>query len=116
MAKNKPKVYNDGICRIVSEEKASSSFNARQNGNKTSDFKECYKLMFAETSVREQDLEFAETIGRSLNRKIKTHFLKNVVATKKIIIENTLYDIVNIDFDRVNDEMYFYLEEVRNLV
>lgn len=117
MANNyKPRVYNDGVCYIAEETKAPSSFAARQNGTSKEDFKITFKLMFAEMSLREQDFEFAEAISRTLNRKIKTPEVKGWSSRDKIIIENTLYDIVNADIDRANDEIYFYLEEVRQLV
>lgn len=114
--KNKPRVYNDGVCFIVDENKAPSSFAARENGTTTTDFNEIFRLMFADVSIREQDLEFAEAIGRSLNRKIKTPLVNGVNARQKVIIGNMLYDIVNADIDRANSEIYLYLEEVRELV
>lgn len=114
--KNKPRVYNDGVCFIVDENKAPSSFAARENGTTTADFNEIFRLMFADVSIREQDLEFAEAIGRSLNRKIKTPLVNGVNARQKVIIGNVLYDVVNADIDRVNSEIYLYLEEVRELV
>ena len=63
-----------------------------------------------------RDFEFAEAIGRTLNRKVKTPLVGGWTSRNKIIIDNTLYDIVNADKDRANNEVYFYLEEVRELV
>lgn len=114
--KNKPRVYNDGVCYIVCENKSPSSFAARENGTTAEDFAELYRLMFADVSIREQDLDFAEAIGRSLNRKIKTPLVNGVNARQKVIISNVLYDVVNADIDRSNSEIYLYLEEVRELV
>lgn len=117
MANNdKPKVYNDGVCYLVSEIEKRSSFAAKENGVSNADYKKIVKLMFQELSMREQDFEFAEAIGRTLNRKIKTPLVGGWTSRDKIIIENTLYDIVNADKDRANNEIYFYLEEVRELV
>lgn len=112
----KAKVYNDGVCYIAKENTTPSSFAARQNGTTENDFKKLYKLMFAETSVREQDITFAEAIGRTLTRKIKTPLVDGVNSRLKVIIGTMLYDIVNADIDRKNGELYLYLEEVRELV
>lgn len=114
--KNKEHVYNDGLCRIVEEIKAPSSFSAKENGTKTTDFKTMYRLYFAEQSIREQDFEFAEARGRVLNRKIKTHLVSDINSQLNVIIGDMLYSIVNADIDRHNNEIYFYLEEVRKLV
>ena len=112
----KPRVYNDGVCYIVSEKKAPSSFAAKQNGTLESDFKKIIKLMFADLSIREQDIEFAEANSRTLTRKIKTPLVGGCTSRNKIIIDKTVYDIINADKDRANNELYFYLEEVRELV
>ena len=112
----KPRVYNDGVCYLVTEIEKKSSFAARENGASENDYKKIVKLMFAELSMREQDFEFAEAIGRTLNRKIKTMLVSGWNSRDKIIIDNMLYDIVNADKDRANNEIYFYLEEVRELV
>lgn len=112
----KPKVYNDGVCFLVTEKEKKSSFAARENGANESDYKKIVKLMFAELSMREQDFEFAEAIGRTLNRKIKTMLVSGWDSRDKIIIDNKLYDIVNADKDRAKNEVYFYLEEVREFV
>ena len=113
---NKPRVYNDGVCYIVNETTAPTSFAAKQNGTAASDFEKLIKLMFAEMSIREQDMEFAEAKSRTLTRKIKTPLVDGWTAKNKIIIGSILYDIVNADKDRANNEVYFYLEEVRELV
>ena len=112
----KPRVYNDGVCYIVNETTAPTSFAAKQNGTTASDFEKLVKLMFSEMSMREQDFEFAEAKSRTLTRKIKTPFVNGWTAKNKIIIGNTLYDIINADIDRANNEIYFYLGEVRELV
>lgn len=112
----KPKVYNDGICFLVKEKEKKSSFAARENGTQAGDYEKIAKLMFAELSIREQDLDFAEAIGRTVNRKIKTPLVNGWDSNDKIIIDETLYDIVNADKDRKNNEVYFYLEGVRELV
>ena len=116
MRKQQPRVYNDGVCYIVEDQTTPSSFAAKRTGQSAYDYRAIFRLMFAEMSIREQDLEFAEANSRTLNRKIKTPRVQGWNSTHKIIIENTLYDIVNADIDRAKSEIYFYLEEVRQLV
>ena len=116
MSKYEPRVYNDGVCFIVKENESSTSFAAKKNGKKIEDFEKLFRLMFEEKSIREQDIDFAEANSRTLNRKIKTQLVTGWKSTNKIIIENVLYDIINADIDRKNREIYFYLEEVLQLV
>lgn len=118
MARNnfKPRVYNDGVCYIATEVKAPTSFAAKQNGTTEADFNKFLKLMFSEMSIREEDMQFAEALSRTITRKIKTPFVGGWNSKHKVIIGNTVYDIVNADKDRANNEVYFYLEEVRELV
>lgn len=118
MARNnfKPRVYNDGVCYIAEEVKAPTSFAAKQNGTTEADFKKVLKLMFTEMSIREEDIQFAEALSRTITRKIKTPLVDGWNSKHKVLIGNTVYDIVNADKDRANNEAYFYLEEVRELV
>ena len=52
-----------------------------------------------------------------LDELLKAHENENISWDRdKIIIDNILYDIVNADKDRAKNEIYFYLEEVRELV
>lgn len=118
--KQKPKVYNDGICQIVlSKGNRVSDFAARENDRVKEDFEILYTLPFAEMSRREQDLEFCEAMGRSLTLKIKTRLVPNVKSQHNVIElaanKSTLYSIITADPDRKNDELYLYLEEVREL-
>ena len=73
------------------------------------------KLAYTECNKRQQDLEFAESMSKSLTLKIKTRLYDKVKNHHKIVIGNTLYDIIYLDYDRKNKEMYMYLEEVREL-
>lgn len=118
--KQKPKVYNDGVCQIVlSKGSKVSDFAARENDRVKEDFDIIYTLPFAEMSRREQDLEFCEAMGRSLTLKIKTRLVPNVKSQHNVIVLNAkksvLYSIINADPDRKNNELYLYIEEVREL-
>jgi SPP1 family predicted phage head-tail adaptor len=73
------------------------------------------KLAYEECSKRQQDLDFAESHGKTLNMKIKTRLITNINSNQKIIIIDDLYDIIYIDYDNKKQEMYFYLERVRQI-
>lgn len=107
--------YNDGYVRVYEEIPVKNNFGAKENIKSKDNLKFIVKLAYEECSKRQQDLEFAEASSRSLNIKVKTRFYNNLKNEHKIVIENTLYDIIYIDEDRKNRELYFYLEEVRNI-
>lgn len=107
--------YNDGYVRVYEEIPIKTDFGAKENVKSKDNLKFIVKLAYEECSKRQQDLEFAESSSRTLNVKVKTRFYNNLKNDYKIIIENTLYDIIYIDEDRKNRELYFYLEEVRTL-
>lgn len=107
--------YNDGYIRVYEEIPVKVNFGAKENIKSKENLKFIVKLAYEECNKRQQDLEFAEASSRTLNIKVKTRFYNGLKNNHKIIIENTLYDIVYIDEDKKNRELYFYLEEVRNL-
>ncbi len=107
--------YNDGYIRVYEEIPIKANFGAKENIKSKDNLKFIVKLAYEECSKRQQDLDFANSSGRSLNIKLKTPFYKNMENNYKVIIENILYDIIYIDEDRKNRELYFYLEEVRSL-
>lgn len=107
--------FNDGFMSVYEEIPIKTDFGAKENVKSKDNLKFIVKLAYEECSKRQQDLEFAESSSRTLNVKVKTRFYNNLKNDYKIIIENTLYDIIYIDEDRKNRELYFYLEEVRNI-
>lgn len=107
--------YNDGYIRIYKEKELKTDFYAKKNVKTLNDLEFIIKLAYEECSKRQQDLEFAQSNGSSLNIKLKTRLYKNIENDYKVTIQNTLYDIVYIDIDRKKEEMYFYLEEVRKI-
>lgn len=67
------------------------------------------KLMFENMSRREQDYLLANTLGKTLDLKVKVPFRK-LETDKKIRINNLIYDIYKIDEDDFNT--YVYLQAV----
>ena len=111
--KNKIRTYNDGFIYIHKEIPVKTDFSAKKNIKDTDNLSFIVKLAFKECSKREQDLDFAEASDRTLNLKVKTRLFKGINSEHKVILNNTLYDIIYIDEDRLNREMYFYLERVK---
>ena len=107
--------YNDGYIRVYKERNKESDFGARKNIKTFDDLEFIVKLAYKECSKRQQDFDFAESRNRTLNIKIKTRFYKNISNYDKVVIKNILYDIVYFDIDREKQEIYFYLEEAREI-
>lgn len=89
-----------------------SNFGAKKNIKTLSDMELLYKLAYQQTSKRLQDIEFAESSGRDLTIKIKTRLVPGINNSDKVVLNGILYDIINVDEDRFNRELYLYLEEV----
>lgn len=113
--KSRFSTFNDGVLWVCRPETASSDFGAVKNTSKRNQLVRVGKLNFKEMSKRDQDLEFAESQGRTLNMKVKCVLWPKVNAMHQILIGKVLYSIINLDQDRKAQEMYLYLEEVRKL-
>lgn len=106
--------FNDGVAHVYREKERSTSFSAKVNAKELDDLDFVCKLDFEQMSKREQDLEFANQSGHSLSMKVRTRYVGIVDNRCKVVIENTLYDIY--DIDKTRTELYLYLEEARKLV
>lgn len=107
--------YNDGMLKVCTQEQQAVDFAAPKNARSQKDLRMILKLAYEEKSKRDEDIEFAQSIGRSLSLKVKTRLHEKVDPSKKIMIEGKLYSILKIDHDRANREMYIYLEEERTI-
>ena len=109
---NKPRfsLYNDGMVFIYREKDRRSNFSAKINAGSLDDLELVAKLAYAETSKREQDLEYAQQQGFTLSLKIKTRFLKGIDNKCKAVIDGYLYDVSYLDATRT--EMFLYLQGV----
>ena len=96
--------YNDGYIRVYKEIPQKSDFGAKKNIKTRDTLEFIVKLAYEQCSKRQQDLDFAESCNRTLNLKVKTRYYKNLDNSYKVVIENTLYDIIYIDEDRKNSE------------
>lgn len=112
--KSKFSKYNDGMLYVCESKKKEIDFGATKNARSEEDLVKILKLAYEEKTRRDEDLQFAESQGRSLSLKVKTR-LRDIDSMHKILIEGKLYSIIYIDKDRNNKEMYLYLEEERKI-
>lgn len=115
MQKPKKTSYNDGVLTIVEEKQKLNSFNAKSNVKTKEEFNEIIKLFYEEQSKRQEDVLFAKSMDRKLTLKLKTPEIKNMKTNYKVLIDDVIYDILHLDFDKNNHTLYFYLEEVRKI-
>lgn len=106
--------YLDGFALVYrpKNETFKNTFGAKTNVRTLDDMELIYRLAYQQSSKRLQDLEFAESSGRDLTLKIKARLVSGIKNSDKVVIDGVLYDIIYTDEDRVNKEIYLYLEEV----
>ena len=102
--------YNDGMASIYREIGTRSNFGAKINATALSDLTFLGKMAFALQSRRQQDMEFAQQQGFSLEMKIKTRYVSGIDNKCKAVIDGYLYDISYVDSTRT--ELYLYLQGV----
>jgi hypothetical protein len=107
--------YTDGVLWVCEQTVGRSDFGAVKNAREGSDIKQIEKLNYQEMSKRDQDQDFASSQGRTLSMKVRCLLRPWVTKLNIVKIDETLYSIINVDFDRANRVMYMYLEEVRKL-
>lgn len=116
MLKKKINSYNDGVIGIYSEKSTLiNDFNAKTNARTINDYDFIMNLCFSEETKRQEDFLFAEAMGKKLTLKVKTPLVEGIETKHKVILNNYVYDIINIDPNKKNKDLYFYLEGGREL-
>ena len=108
--------FNDGFIKVYQSNEKVTNFGAKVNVKSADDLTFIVKLAYEEQYRRQQDLEFAEASGRTLSFKVKTRYYKGLQTDYKVVIENAMYDIIDIDIDKFNQEMFIYLEYVKEVI
>lgn len=108
-------LFNDGVVSIYNSKELKTSFNAVINPKSKNDLDFYVKLCYQELSKREEDIQFAENRNRELSLKIKCRGCKGLNSNQKAIIENVIYSIIKLDYNRDKSVVYLYLEEERTL-
>lgn len=106
------KKYNDGYLHVYEPKQVSNDFGAVINPKTKNDMKFIVKLAYEERSRRAEDMEWAESCDRTLSLKVCCPLFSGVETQHQVICTGKLYSIINMDYDRENQEMYLYLEEV----
>ncbi|MDD3185944.1 MAG: phage head closure protein [Anaerostipes sp.] len=104
--------YTDGIIYVYKKLKKQTDFAASINVKSLDDLEFLVKLCYGEKSKRQQDYEVAEKNDYELSKKIVTPLYDKVTNKQKVVEQGILYDIISIDYDKANHEMYLYLQEV----
>lgn len=116
MLKKKVASYNDGVIGIYKEKSTLiNDFNAKTNAKTIEDYEFITNLFYSEESKRQEDFLFANAMGRKLTLKVKTPLVEDIKTSYKVILDNFVYDIINLDPDEKNKDLYFYLEGGREL-
>lgn len=112
-AKKELPSYPDGVLGVYKAKPRKTDFGARQNIEKRSDMEFVASLCYNVQTIREQDYEFADRASFKLSLKVKTPRFDLVTSEHLALIGSTLFDVSHID--KAKDEMYLYLEEVREI-
>ncbi len=115
MNSKKTSSFNDGFLYVFYQKDEKNSFSAKKNISSKNDMILKNSLFFKYESIRKEDFLFASNNGRKLTLKVKTQLVNGIDSSDKVMIGNTLFDIITIDPDTFNKELYFYLEEVRTI-
>ena len=115
MIKSKFQTYNHGVLYICESVADDSDFRAVRNPREHGDIVKIQKLDYSEVTKREQDLDFAENAGKSLDFKVKTRYHGSATTDRQVLIGSVLYDIFQVDWDADKTSMYLFLEKVRVL-
>lgn len=108
----KNKLYNDGYLSVYQVKRKSNDFGAVVSSKTMDDMEFIVKLAYEERSKRMEDMEWAEARDKTLSLKVCCPLYQHVENKHQMIVNNKIYSVINIDYDRANQEMYLYLEEV----
>ena len=108
--------YRDGYVRFIQPLSSNvSSFGAPRNVRSEDDAELVVELAYDRMTHRQRDMEFAYSIDRTLDLKLRCPYHENVTSKLQAIIGESLYDVYEVDPDINNMQMYVYLQENRKL-
>ncbi len=97
-------VYNDGVLEYGFMSPIYDKSNKKIGETFTTNSLYC----FAELSKRNEDLELANSLGYSLDKKVKIP-IRKISPNAKVKIEDEIYDIYKIDSDKLSTYLYLKL-------
>lgn len=108
--------YRDGYVKFVKPVAANvSSFGAPKNVRAESETEEVVTLAFDRMTHRQRDLEFAYSMDKTLDLKIRCPYHPAVSSRLQAIVGDTLYDLYEVDPDINEMQMFVYMQESRKL-
>lgn len=108
--------YRDGYVKFVRhKETAASSFAAFKNTRSAADYDVIVTLAYDRMNIRERDYEFAESLDKTLNLKIRCPYHADVNSKLQAVIGEMLYDVYQVDPDVNGMKMFVYMQENRRL-
>lgn len=115
MKQKKTQGLNNGYIGIYLPNDKKTDFNAEIKPKNLGDMDYVVDLAYAEEYKRDQDYEFAESIGHSLSLKVRTLLYEELSKEHKVVENGILYNILKIDYAKSERVMYLYLEEERKI-
>ena len=108
--------FRDGYVKYVMPLAANiSSFGAKKNTRTEEDTEEVVTLAYDRMTHRQRDLEFAYSMDKTLDLKIRCPYHPAVSTKLQALIGDVLYDVYEVDPDSNNMLMYVYMQENRRL-
>lgn len=108
--------YRDGYVKFVLPLSSNiSSFGARKNTRSEEETSSVVTLAYDRMTHRQRDLEFAYSIDKTLDLKIRCPYHPDVSTKLQAIIEDILYDVYEVDPDMNENRMFVYMQENRKL-
>lgn len=106
--------YRDGVALVYDQVEKESDFSARKNAD-LQDLICKGEVAFRNSYIRNQDMLVAENKACNVERKIVIRNCPLVQIGNKLRIDNKIYDVVRVDPDTQEQELYLYLELYRVL-
>lgn len=115
MLKKKRTTLNDGYARIFKEKPIKTDFSAKRNARTLDDYIPVCEAYFGYSSIRQEDLAFADAMGKSLDLKIKVNHSNLIDTSCTARIGDKMFDIYRVDEDRFNKLDYIFMTEARTI-
>ena len=113
--KSKFPTYNDGVLYVCENVAGQSGFSSTRNARSRGDLRTLLKLDYKEMSRRDEDMDFAESHGRTLTMKVRCRYHPDVTTRLCVVIGDVLYSIFKTDHDAGWRNLFLFLEEERKL-
>lgn len=113
--KNNQSNYRDGVALVYEQIEIQSDFSARKNVADLQDLKCKGEVAFRNSYIRQQDIQFMGNKADNVERKIVIRNCPLVQIGNKLGIDHKIYDVIRVDPDLQEQELYLYLELYRVL-